>query len=320
MERFNIRSLESFSLKIDKWDDRRKTTTARFLSSIIAKSNLFKLELHIQEGRVEKIVWPAQCSIRHLRIDNIVSFDQIYTILRCSPHLQTLIISSFSILNRQLIVLVPSIVTLFRSLTSLTLEKVSSEIDDLEWFLSLTSSLVHLKLIGNGNYCDGKRWEQFIQLHLSSLDKFEFFFSDRQNIAQDAPDIKTIIASFQTPFWLEDKKWFVTCESDIDSPRYIKLYSIPVCVTFMSYETKTTSISTFPTINDKNVSIMDHVDTVRLNFSKLVPFDMENKVCMKWNTIFFLSSIVEERLQTCLMSYFCRKTQETIHYSANQKD
>jgi hypothetical protein len=279
VERFSIRSLESFSLKIEKSDDRRKTTTARLLSSIIAKSNLSKLELPIQEGRFEKILWPAQCSIQYLRIDNVISFDQICSILQCSPHLRTLIISSFFILNSNQSVLTP-----FQHLTSLTLAKLSKNIDDLELFLSMTPSLVHLKLIGYGHYCDGNRWERFIQLHLPLLSEFQFFFNETQNIQQNPPDIEHIIASFQTPFWLEHKKWFVVCEGDTDISRCITLYSIPICVPCLSYETKKTSISTFPKMNDKGISIMDNVDTVKLDFTKLMPWDMGKKVSINCET------------------------------------
>jgi len=291
-ERFNIPSLESFSLKIGKSDDRRKNTTARFLSSVMAKSNLSKLELHIQEGRVEKILWPVQCSIRYLQIDNNISFDQICTILQCSPNLRTLNINFFYILNFN-----QSILTTFQHLTSLTLSKVTKRIEDLELFLSMTPSLIHLKLIGYGNYGDGNRWEQFIQSHLPLLNRFEFFFNGTQNIQQNSPDIQHVIVSFQTPFWLEHKKWFVVCEVDTDTPRYITLYSIPVCVPFWSYDTKKMSISTFPKTNDKDISIMDNVNTVRLDFTKMMPWYMEKKVCLNWTVIvvqflkqFFLSS------------------------------
>lgn len=273
--RFIISSLESFSLKIKKSDDRRKTTTAKLLSAILAKSNLSKLELHIQEGRFEKIIWPIQCSIQYLNINNFIAFDKIRTILQCSPHLRTLIINSIFILNPKQIIF-----TSFEHLRSLTMTKLNMKIDDFELFLSMTSSLVHLKLIGIGNYSNGNRWEHFIQSHLPLLNRFEFFFTEIQSTHHNPPDLKQIIASFQTPFWLEHKKWFVVCEMDPNTPKYITLYSIPICLTDLSYETGKTSISTYPETNNENISIMDNVNTVRLDFTKLLPLNMKKEVCM----------------------------------------
>ena len=275
---FNIHSLKSFSLKIIKRDDRRKTTTARLLSSVIAKTNLSRLDLQIGEERLEKIIWSSQCMIQCLKIGSVIFFNELYTILDYLPHLRTLILKSFLILNPQQIVVKLSLPTTFRQLTSLTFDKLDIEIDHLGQFLSLTPSLSYLKLIGYKNYGDGNQWEHLIQLHLPLLNKFEFFFSEMQNAQQNPPDIQQIIAPFQTPFWLEHKKWFVTCEVNTGVPTYIRLYSLPICVSFLSYETKTTSISTFPKTNDKNTSIMDNVDTVTLDFTKLIPLNMEHKV------------------------------------------
>jgi hypothetical protein len=152
------------------------------------------------------------------------------------------------------------------------------EIDNLELFLSMTPSLVHLKLISYGNYFNGNRWENFIQSHLPLLNRFEFYSSGIQINPQNPSDLKEIISSFQTPFWLEDKKWFVACEIDSNTPRFIKLYSIPICVTELSYEIGKTTISTCPESNDGNISIMDNVDTVRLDFTKSLPLNMKKEV------------------------------------------
>lgn len=309
VERFNIRSLESFSLKIEKSDDRRKTTTAKLLSLIIARSNLSKLELYIQEGRFEKILWPDQCSIKHLRIDNIISFDQICIILRCLLHLKTLILNSVSTFNLNQNALNSSLPIPFRQLTSLTFDKMNTTLDDLELFLSLTPSLIHLKLIGYGNYCNGNRWENFIRLNLPLLRKFEFFFYEVKNIQLDHSNIELIIASFQTPFWLEHKQWFVTCECTTDSSAYIKLFSIPICQSFVAYETKKVSMSTLPKMNTNNVSIMDNVDVVKLSFSHSSYIECEQKVYTNCNTVSF-----------CLLRFALLKKEVTIRFCCSDDD
>ena len=283
-ERFNISSLQVFSLKIDRFDDRRKTTTARILSTIIAKSNLSKLQLHMQDGRFEKIIWPSQCSIRYLEVNNTIAIEQLHTVFRCSPHLRTVVINSFFILN-------PSqpISMSFDQLTSLTMNKVNMKINDLEFFLSMTPALTHLKLIGTGNFCDGYRWENFIQLHLPALNKFEFSFTETHNSQKNFQEVKFIGMKFQTPFWLEQKKWFIICELDMDTLKCITLYSIPICIPVLSYEPRTTSISTCPESSDEHISIMDNVNTLKLDFNKLVPFDTKRRVCIS-STVIVLES------------------------------
>lgn len=56
---------------------------------------------------------------------------------------------------------------------------------------------------------DGKWEEQFIQINLSQLDKFEFDISELRTDKQTLIDLKLALASFQTSFSIEHKKWFV---------------------------------------------------------------------------------------------------------------
>lgn len=272
---FNIPSLEIFSFKIDRFDDRRKTTTARILSKIIAKSNLWKLQLHMQDGRFEKIIWPNPCSIRYLEVNNTIAIEQLHSVLRCSPHLQTVVINSFFILNPN-----QPISMSFDQLTSLTMNKLNMKINDLEFCLSRTRALTYLKLIGAGEFCDGYRWENFIQLNLRSLNKFEFYFTEIHFTQKSFQEVKLIAMKFQTPFWLEQKKWFIMCELDADTSKCITLSSIPICIPVFSYERRLASISTYPEFNDEPISIMDNVNTLKLDFNKLVPFDTKRRVCI----------------------------------------
>ena len=269
IERFNIPSLQVFSLKIDKFDDRRKTTTAKLLSTIIAKSNLYKLQLHMYDGRFEKIIWPAHCEIRYLEINNSIAVEQLHLVLQCSPHLRTLVANSFSPINHE-----QPVSMSFDQLTSLTLNKVTTKINDLESCLSLTPALTYLKLVGTGNFSDGQRWENFIELHLPRLEKFEFYFTETSNTQKNLEEIKILVTKFQTPFWLQHKKWFITCEIEADTSKCIKLYSIPICIAVLSYEPSKTSISTYPHSNDTPIATMDNVSTLKLDFTKLVLLDV----------------------------------------------
>ena len=65
-------------------------------------------------------------------------------------------------------------------------------IDQLQSFLLLTPSLIYLKLIGEDCVFDGKRWEEFIQINLPHLDKFEFFITSQTLNNQTHEDLQLI--------------------------------------------------------------------------------------------------------------------------------
>jgi hypothetical protein len=279
LKRFRNASITLFSFKLGRDDGRCKTTTAKLLSSFIAQAtNLHYLDFDISSYRVEKMTWPAQCTIKYLKIGFCSEFDQIFKILRCSPYLQTIIIN-FSDYVDGTITSQSSFPISFKQLTSLTLENVRVNIDDLELLLSLMPSLTHLKLIGFRHFMDGNRWEQFIQTNLPFLNQFELFVQN-WTYTNTPVDIKSILPSFQTPFWVEHKKWFFTCECGDVWPRFIKLYSIPICVNSLNYESesKKTSLSTFNSIINDNVSIMDNVNTIQLKSSSFTLKDVDQEV------------------------------------------
>jgi hypothetical protein len=286
LKRFCNPSLTSFSFKLGQDDGRRKNTTAILLSSIVAQANLHYLDLDINSYRVEKMTWPVQCKIRYLKIGACVEFDWIFTILRCSPYLKTFIIN-FSDYVNETIVPQNYLSISFQQLTSLTLKNLCLNIDNLELLLSLMPSLIHLKLVGFGYFMDGNRWEQFIQTNLPFLNQFELFVQRWKDMATPV-EVKAIIASFQTSFWLEHKKWFFTCEYTEIWPQYIKLYSIPVCVTSLTYEPKSkkTSLSTFNPIINNNMSIMDNVNTIKLTSSNFTLNDINQQVGISFNVTF----------------------------------
>lgn len=175
----------------------------------------------------------------------------------------------------------------FRQLVSLTIKNLNTNINNVEQLLLLTPALVYLKLIGTGNFLDGNRWEQFIQKNLSLLNKFDFLFDEILDGEEDFPDIESIITSFRTTFWLENKKWFVICEFTMASPQQIRLYSIPLCISSLNYEfeSEKISLSIFPGIFDNNASITDNINTIMINFKEFVSTKHTQKVTM--NIIYF---------------------------------
>ncbi|CAF3418498.1 unnamed protein product [Rotaria sp. Silwood2] len=278
LKRFFIPSLTSFSFKLGKYDDRRTNTTATLLSSIISQAHLHHLNLDIRSTRIEKMIWPVQSMIKYLKISSCDNFSQIFTILQCSPHLQTFIIN-FSNYIDDTIISLDSIRTSFQQLTSLTLENLRANIDNLELLLSLMNSLTYLKLIGFGHFLNGNRWEQFIQTNLPFLNKFELFVQEWRDVNYTAANVETVIALFQTSFWVEHKKWFCTCETTELWPRVIKLYSIPLCVSTLIYEPESNkiSLSTFNFTINNDKSIMDNVNTIEFKFAKFTLNDIQKQ-------------------------------------------
>jgi hypothetical protein len=115
----------------------------------------------------------------------------------------------------------------------LTIDDCQLSIPKLECLLSLTPSLAHLKLVSSRSTLDpifdGSYWEQFIQNKLLLLNKFQFFFTDNTYKSHNSTTLDSLILPFQSPFWLNNKHWFVTCDY-IPRESKIKLYTTPVCM------------------------------------------------------------------------------------------
>jgi hypothetical protein len=281
LKRININLLSSFSLSIQNYDDKLSNTTATLLSVVIAQPSIRELDLHIKNDRIRNVQWPRNCTVQHFKINEHVTFDYLCNILRCSPHLEKILIRHDCYIMADHPISTSTLSTSFHQLTSLTIEQPSVQIDKLQYLLSFTPSLVYLKLIGADSTLDGNHWEQFIEANLSRLDKFEFFFDNwRPGHNQNPFDIELLIAPFRSPFWVEHNKWFVICEYKIDDLRHIYLYTIPVCTSFIQYEphSQKISLSTYPETIDSNPSMMDNVDTVSLSLTKEIAADIEQRV------------------------------------------
>ncbi|UJR07083.1 hypothetical protein I4U23_011371 [Adineta vaga] len=234
LKRINLDLLKSFSLHIHKYDDRRAKTTLNFLSSIVTNSNIRNLELNIKPNRLCDISWPIHCRIKYLSINDDISFNDLCQILTCSPQLRTLIIGG-KLLN-YMIQSTSSQKYSFPQLTSVTFNDLNLTNNELELFLLSTPSLIYLKVIGDKFLIDGNRWEQFIEINLSQLDRFEFFMNVPVVQKQTHADLDAIIQSFQSPFWIQHKKWFVVCEFTMSYSYKIQIYSIPICKTILEYK------------------------------------------------------------------------------------
>lgn len=132
---------------------------------------------------------------------------------------------------------------------------------DLECLLSLTPSLAHLKLVAYrttfDSIFDGSYWEIFIQNNLFLLKKFEFFLTCGTNKSNNPDSFDSVIIPFQSPFWLNNKNWFVTYNY-IPQRSKILLYTTPA---FMHIETRSSKFEV-SSINSKcqfNLNLNDQI-------------------------------------------------------------
>ena len=278
LTRIKLNTIISCIFTITKYDDSLKETTVSLLSSVVASSTLRRLELGVESERILKISWPTNCTIQYLTI-NAITIDYFLAIVQYSPYLHTVAMSEIptGIIN-------DLTSTCLEQLTSLTINELCASIDELESFLLLTPSLVHLKLISWKKVLDGKRWEEFFQRnlpHLNKLNKFEFCFSECRSTKQTPADLELMIASFQTPFWIENKKWFIMSEYEKDYPKIIHLHSLPICKSSLFYTSTSEkmSLSTYPMMMNNDLTMMNNIKSLILTLNQSLADDIQEKVC-----------------------------------------
>jgi hypothetical protein len=230
LQHINISTLVSLSVKSR---ESNKTKAVATISSVINQCHLEKLCLSNFDQVLKDISWPVQYTLQHLTI-GVCTLEEFHFILRHLSHLRTFVLkecNTYSLIGTNY---VPFADASYPELTSLTIENCSYNVEHLKLILSLTPSLVHLKL--SSNICwsyslfDGSLWAEFIQTKLPLLDKFDFVFSGSFFYSSfNNHSARSIILSFQTPFWLDEKHWFVTCDYYITSTSQhrIVMYTLP---------------------------------------------------------------------------------------------
>lgn len=164
-----IHNLISLSIKWRggsfRYDDHRKLLT--LLSLSISQSNLKYLNLSLWFYEMKELLWSNRCGVEHLEIDNCSLSDYCF-ILHHSLYLKNLISHNgftFDVINPVLSSLKN---TSYDQLLSLSLENIENiQMNMFESLLTLTPSLVHLKLTGSGHLSNmafsGYRWKDLIE-------------------------------------------------------------------------------------------------------------------------------------------------------------
>ena len=182
--------------------------TLDYLSLIIGRLSVQKLLLHVDIFTMNEFSWPNQCTIEQLDIHKC-THQQFCRILDHSPLLRIFILDDCDI-NQ---IKYPPI---YKQLTLLKLKNTEMSIDQIEFLLSQTPSLIDLDITqwkSSITFLQGfSQWEQFISKNLFRLERFNCYIYIAEYPDQNIKDIQMIIDAFRTSFWLEDKRWFITCK------------------------------------------------------------------------------------------------------------
>ncbi|CAF1029849.1 unnamed protein product [Adineta steineri] len=202
-------SLISLSIQLS---DFFQTASLSSLSTAITQWKLRKLHIFNGHNLIKILPWPVDCNLNHLTITSCT--DQEYrSILEHSPFLRTFVMEYCLIINT-----IPSVNSSYPQLTSLVMNYSFLSFGQLNSLLSLTPSLVHLKLINHTDHFsslfDGNRWEELIQSKLRLLKNFQFCFRHtiRKLNSTFCTNLHSIIQQYRTPFWLDIKRWFVIAD------------------------------------------------------------------------------------------------------------
>ncbi|CAF2144497.1 unnamed protein product [Rotaria magnacalcarata] len=230
LQHVNLMSLVSFSVQLHNVYG---TVTLPLLSTVIAQSKMRKLCLIGFNYMKTVLSWPTHCALQQLKI-GCCTFQEYNFILEHCPLLKTFEMQNCTMyhINNSTHV-TSSAGAYFSGLASLTMNNCYLSFGELDFLLSLTPSLIHFKLINVGwnsnSLFDGFRWEEFIQKRLPFLNKFDFCFRSTFRNYSEFHSLHSIINSYRTPFWLERKHWYVTCDYTISaSSSQVILYTKPV--------------------------------------------------------------------------------------------
>lgn len=189
------------------------------ISSMIVPCELEELNLNLSND-----IWinssestSIESILRHLTISNCTGESYGHILSSCK-NLKTLTMKSFSFETTTLSSCVSS------SLTSLMLDGYLKSMQQLFDILSSTPFLLHLRIkiwgFQSSEMICGQLLETFLHSHLCHLEQIHFSIMCRQSDCS----LQSIIQSFQTPFWLNDKHQIIHCDY-VFRPSEIVLYT-----------------------------------------------------------------------------------------------
>jgi hypothetical protein len=168
--------------------------------------------------------FPVSSTIKYLFIENIsCDLNCLFHLFKCTPYLQkfsTKIYSCFD--NMSSTFIVPSITSL----------KIFCEgsIDLMKKIFSNMPNLYHLTIETFKKYLDGNAWKQIIIDYLPKIKIFQLKmrFKCSGNINNIEQIFNNLLTSFRSPFWIEERRWYVRCHWNRSGPySWMTLYTLP---------------------------------------------------------------------------------------------
>ncbi|CAF2850623.1 unnamed protein product [Rotaria sp. Silwood2] len=247
----------------------QNSETLPLISSIISNNSLRQLDLFLSLKNINDLLWPNQCLLQSLILSQRINFKQFSTILSYSLQLKTIVLQDCiaeDLTDNDSLISYPQLI-------SLTFDDSELNMNECQIILSLTPSLEHFHIVGGRSLSNGLCWEEFIKKKLLKLNKFEFAFcGDTDVIFEDSIKVESLMTSFRTPFWIDNKHWFVVCYYFKNSAKY-SLYSLPICKSKVRYYPHKDKISCSTYSNFYNdVSMTDSVREMQLNLTNLMAY------------------------------------------------
>ncbi|UJR14503.1 hypothetical protein I4U23_001499 [Adineta vaga] len=203
----------------------KTSNTNQLINQILHQQAQYLTYLQVDGSYVFRSLHTSFPSLTHLIIDycTITEYHQIIDLLQSSLiYLKLYLVKDDNekILNFQ------SITKSLRYLSLSFSEEILMSFDLLIQSIDQLSKLIHLTLQATGTFdlMDGTLWELY--LNRRKLEKFHFKFLLANSLTCEQ-DKHSLLETFRSNFWLEEKHWYVACEKgNLKSSRPI-LYSIP---------------------------------------------------------------------------------------------
>jgi hypothetical protein len=280
------------------------TESIRFIQNQCKNSNLRHIKLEKCTDDELEIIWHRLPQLKSLDVCLNVNRSRLTLILPRFNHLirLNLQIESKSKMNLRVI-----------SVSSISFVDYRTSMDEMEKFLKNIPDLKHLQLKTEGlrDLFDGDRWKTLTK----TFHTFNFQFT-----AQFFPN-ENIFQSFCTPFWLEEKRWFVAYQDYV-------LFSIPhlapnhIDISQQSYIRSTAPNDTFlynhinkmviKTVAIEHHQYFNHIETLELKYSASLKTiaSIMNLSSIKHLSVFSLDDVLKFIPLEDSMPHLCQLTVE----------
>ena len=193
----------------DQWND--------ILNALI-QYHIEKLSIQNCDHSSKDSSWPLTNTLTYLHL-NFCTYTEHLHILHQSPQLRTFVIDQCSMDYEIMCLSLPTLTSSFL-LKSLIISQWCFTSEYFDLFISHLPSLRDLKLTSSRDQLDalfdGFFWEELISSKLPQLKHLQLliFFDCRRSHVYTS--LQSMIEPFRRPFWLVEKRWFVTCAYNPD--------------------------------------------------------------------------------------------------------